>query len=91
MKTIQKTSKAAIARKLNSLGFEARDGWSDVGYQISLIGTQLIVWNTVYVQHPSTAAEELAAAGYVVHNVRIQDLGYTRETEFFEVLGRMSA
>jgi hypothetical protein len=91
MTTIAKTNKAGIARKLNSLGFEARDGWSDVGYVISKIGDRLIVWNTVYVQHPSTAAEELAAAGYAVADVRVQNMGYTREAEIFEVLGRVEA
>jgi hypothetical protein len=91
MTTITKTSKSGIARKLNSLGFEVRDGWVEVGYRISEIDGRFIVWNTVYVQHPSTAAEELAAAGYAITDVRIEKIGYTREIEFFEVLGRVGA
>ena len=91
MTTITKTSKAGIARKLNSLGFEARDGWMEVGYQITNHGGHFLVGNKVYAQHPSTMAEELAKAGYAVTNTWIQKIGYTTEVEFCEVLGRVEA
>jgi hypothetical protein len=91
MNTITKTSKAAIARKLNSLGFEARDGWMEVGYQITNHGGHFLIGNKVYAQHPSTMAEELAQAGYAVTNIRILKVGYTTEVEFCEVLGRVGA
>jgi hypothetical protein len=91
MTTITKTSKAAIARKLNSLGFEARDGWMEVGYQITNHAGHFLVWNKVYAQHPSTMAEELAKAGYGVINTHVQKIGYTTEVEFCEVLGRVGA
>jgi hypothetical protein len=91
MNTVTKTSKAAIARKLNSLGFELRDGWMEVGYQITNHGGHFLIGNKVYVQHPSTMAEELTKAGYAVINTYILKIGYTTEIEFCEVLGRVGA
>lgn len=90
MNTILKTTAAAVSRKLASLGFEKKDGWVEVGYSVMNDNGSVIVANWTY--SPSTAAAELAAAGYVIENVKVSEMTWSgRHHELFTVVGRVKA
>jgi hypothetical protein len=90
MNTIAKTTAAAVSRKLASLGFDKKDGWTDFGYSVMNDGGQIIVSNWTF--SPSTAATELAAAGYVIENVKVSEMTWSgRHHQLFTVSGRVEA
>jgi hypothetical protein len=90
MNTITKTTAAAVSRKLNSLGFEKYDRWLEAGYSVMQDMDCIEIANWTY--SPGTAASELAAAGYVITNVRTSKREYAeRYVEIFTVQGRVTA
>lgn len=92
MTTIAKTSANAVSRKLSSLGFDKKDGWSELGFSVINDGQKIVVVNWTNADYPSTAATELAAAGYIIENVRVSEVTWSkRQQEFFTVAGRAGA
>jgi hypothetical protein len=92
MTTINTTSAAGVARKLNNLGFEKFNG--EIGFAtMTTASGQIHVVNHTYANgHPSTAAEELESNGYVVEGRSSTDwplLG--KSFESFFVIGRVDA
>lgn len=90
MNTIAKTTATAISRKLSSLGFEKKGFYDEVGYSVMNDNGSIIVANWTYSE--STAAAELAAAGYVIENVKVSEMAWSgRHHELFTVAGRVGA
>jgi hypothetical protein len=88
--TLNSTTAAGVSRKLHSLGFETYTPTNKVGYKVhNDLGSILVVhWG----YSPSTAAEELAAAGYIVEDFRISESPLTGTyQELFRVVGRVEA
>lgn len=86
--TITATSAAAVSRKLSALGFEKLGSRAErIGFDVWKDGGILVV---TYTYGKSTAAEELAAAGYLVNVQSVSVCQITgRHQEIFEVLGKV--
>lgn len=90
MSTITKTTPQAISRKLSSMGFDKYDRWTETGFSVLYDGRNAMVsyWSCA----PGTAAIELAAAGYVITNLRTSKREYAeRYVEMFTIEGKVSA
>lgn len=92
MTTIYTTSAAGVSNKLAKLGFEKFNG--EIGFAtMTTASGQIHVVNHTYTNgYPSTAAEELECAGYVIEGRGVTDwpmLGKSFETFF--VVGRVEA
>lgn len=85
--TITATSAAAVSRKLTALGFEKLGSRADrIGFDVWKDGGILVV-NYTYTK--GTAAEELAAAGYLVEVIAVSACQITgRHQELLKVLGK---
>ena len=86
--TITATTAAAVSRKLSALGFEKLGSRQErIGFEVWEDGEILVV-NYTYTK--GTAAEELAAAGYLVEVIANSNCQITgRCQELLKVLGKV--